>query len=407
MTDANFPTRGAIFWTVGTGDSSTIVIDDEHVLQVDLHDMAKADEDDAVCTPVVDHLADKLPKRDDKPYLAAFALTHGDQDHCRGLGDLLDSDVVIGELWATPRLWREYAEDGDEAQMCEDAKRFHEEANRRVKATLDHIAAGRAVPSGDRIRVIGYDTDLHELDYAYAALPDDNISFPGDAVGTIDDEDVSDVFEVFIHAPFKDDCAAERNDTSLAMQVTLKDGETTGRLLLLGDLAYATLRKIFDISDADTVGWDVLLAPHHCSKKAMYVSDELKQDILDDLDTAAGVSAYVVSSSDPVPASNKPGDNPPHALAKARYQELGIVDFLCTQEHGSVKEPKPVVFALVAGVGLELESVEDAKGAGATTLSKIVAGAAAAGAVGVAAAAVRRARRAETAPAKPVGFGRR
>jgi hypothetical protein len=69
-----------------------VVVDDEHVLQVDLHDMAAADEGDAVYAPMVDRLADVLPERDGAPYLSVFALTHADQDHCRGFGDLLDSE---------------------------------------------------------------------------------------------------------------------------------------------------------------------------------------------------------------------------------------------------------------------------------------------------------------------------
>src|SRR5690349_11533822 len=103
-TDESLPTRGAVFWPVGTGDSTTIIIDDEVVLQVDLHDMAKADDDENPEVPVVDELVDALPTTvDNEPYLAVFALTHADRDHCLGFADLL-SQVRIGELWATPRL---------------------------------------------------------------------------------------------------------------------------------------------------------------------------------------------------------------------------------------------------------------------------------------------------------------
>jgi len=40
------------------------VVDDDHVIQVDLHDMAQADLDGAVVIPVVDELAACLPKRE-------------------------------------------------------------------------------------------------------------------------------------------------------------------------------------------------------------------------------------------------------------------------------------------------------------------------------------------------------
>src|SRR5258708_13505954 len=250
-----------IFQPVGTGDSTTIVIDGEHVIQVDLHHMEIANEEVSKYTPIVDVLKELLPQRNSHPYLAVFALTPADEDHCQGFGALLDSDILIGELWATPRLWREYAEDNTEP--CEDARRFHEEADRRVQASLEHIRAGREIPSGDRVRVIGYDTDFDDTNHPYRDLPDEQKSFPGQLVTAVDGDDVSDRFEVFIHAPFKDDCAAARNDTSLAMQVTLKNGDTLAQVLLLGHLAYSTLQRTFSqTKDPNPLPRDALPPPH-------------------------------------------------------------------------------------------------------------------------------------------------
>ena len=175
MSISEMPTRGAVFWPVGTGDSTTIVVDDNVVLQVDLHDMAKADDDDNPEVPVVDELVDALPKTDDgEPYLAVFALTHADKDHCCGFADLLDQ-VKIGEIWATPRLWREYEDDPDD--LCVDAVAFRDECVRRVAATMAAVEAGEEPDSGDRILVIGYDTD-HSV-HAYDELPEKYKSGPG------------------------------------------------------------------------------------------------------------------------------------------------------------------------------------------------------------------------------------
>lgn len=294
MVEAELPERGVVFWPVGTGDSTTIVLGDGLVIQVDLRDMKAADEDDAVVAAVIDRLADTLPTQADgkTPYLAVFALTHADLDHCCGFGDLLESSIKIGEIWATPRLWRELNED---TPMCEDAQLFHDEVERRVKATLKAIKAGKEPESGDRVRIIGYDDDRDQ--HSYAELPDAYFTTPGQAISTIDGTDVSDRFEAFVHAPFRGDCAGERNETSLALQLKLiaADG-TAGRVLLLGDLAYPTIKKILDYSEfhdrTERVEWDVLLSPHHCSKKVMYAADEdgteeLKQDILDQLQAHA------------------------------------------------------------------------------------------------------------------------
>jgi hypothetical protein len=54
-------------------------------------------------------LVETLPTKGGKPYLVVLALMHADFDHIDGLGDLLDSGILVGELWVTPRSWREAA----------------------------------------------------------------------------------------------------------------------------------------------------------------------------------------------------------------------------------------------------------------------------------------------------------
>jgi hypothetical protein len=400
LTRTNLPAQGVVFWPVGCGDSTTVVIDDRHVMQVDIRDMKQADDADAVVAAVIDRLEETLPRTDDdEPYLAVFALTHGDSDHCCGFGDLLDSSILIGELWATPRLWRETATD---EEMCEDAKRFHAEADRRVQATLDHIAAGRDVPSGDRIRVIGYDEDFEELNLAYSALPEECLSFPGDAIETIDGDDVSEHFSAFVHAPFKDDCAGERNETSLALHILLRNPEHTGSggILLFGDLSYPTIKKMFTYSKSrrpERLAWDVMLAAHHCSKKVMYApgddgTEERKQDILDMFEEAAGTLGYVVASSMPFRDADNTGDNPPHLLARDAYDDIAPSGVVCTGEYPTAEAPRPIVFGLEPDVGLELLDVDtgvEEKAASASASSRLLV---ALGATAVAALAARAAR---------------
>ena len=344
--------RGIVFWPVGTGDSTTIVVDEEVVVQVDLNDQVQAGEEDSKVVAVVDQLAASLPPTgpDGAPYLAAFVLTHIDVDHCRGFEDLLEK-VHIGELWVTPRLWREYL-DAD-VELSAPAEAFRLEAERRIEATK---AAGDDGPrSGDRILVIGYDTD--HTKHAYNELPGKYLAWPSDTITTLDGIDCADKFQAFLHAPFKDDCAEARNDTSVAMQVTLADGEGNGRFLLFGDLKAATIERIFKTSaandNADRLSWDVLLAPHHCSKHALYEDDTLRQDILDALEENARPGARVVSSSHPFRSADKTGDNPPHLRARDRYQEIVDDPVICTMEYGSADAPSAVVFE-VDSAGLHL-----------------------------------------------------
>jgi len=136
------------------------------------------------------------------------------------------------------------------------------------------------------------------------------------------------------------------------MQISLGSEEDDLKVLIFGDLEHDSLRKIIDISKAnendDKLKWNILLAPHHCSKSVMYTKDEndnnvLQQEMMDDLESYCLDTGYVVSSSKSIPSSNKKGDNPPHAKAKARYEEIVSTDFLCTHNDES-EDAEPIVF---------------------------------------------------------------
>jgi hypothetical protein len=334
-----FPECGFVFWPVGTGDTTTVVIDTDTVAQIDLRHVEGAEDDKDTRVAIIDELVALLPKGDDgRPYLAAFGVTHLDLDHVKGFAELLER-VTIGDLWFTPRiLWAQ-----DQAELCDDAKAFVEEAKRRIENMKEEGEVG----SGDRIRIIGFSDDLAEHKDIYKNLPEQSVTVPGAEFHSIDGVDRSDAFRAFVHAPFKEDAEADRNDTSFALQITLTDGETTARALLLGDLAYPGVRRILARSEAEDLEFDVLLAPHHCSKSVIYGKDDgesedsLKQQLLDDLEDAARGGAHIVASAEPIPASDVEGANPPHRCAADHYKE--IVDaghFLVTGDHA----PKPIVF---------------------------------------------------------------
>lgn len=329
------------FWPVGTGDSTTFVVrGNEVIFQVDLRHTLKSEDEDTDCAPIIDRLEEHLPKANGRPYLSAFAITHPDKDHIQGFEDLLKR-VQVGELWFSPRIFREH--DDDPGSLGDDAKAFRKEAHRRVTAT---IKAKGDPGAGNRVRLIGYDTLLEEEHYK--GFPREFFSIPGEVVESLDAQDLCGEFRAFIHAPFKqDEIVGDRNDTSLALQVVLGADPSVGGVLLFGDHKYPMLRKIFDVSRAnqreENLRWQVLLAPHHCSKSVMYQDEAgkqvLKQDILDDLEALQVGLGYVVASANCIPSSNEEGDNPPHAIAKARYQEIAAGGFVCTHDDGGHAEP--------------------------------------------------------------------
>ena len=333
----NAPSKGLVFWPVGTGDSTTVFINDKVIFQIDLHHMQKSDDENESQWQIIDQLEEILPKRNGIPYLSAFALTHADLDHCKGFSELLER-VTIGEIWFTPHIFTEV-----QKELGEEAKAFRKEAMRRVKETIKNPNAA----SGDRVRIVGFDKVLENDDFN--GFPKEKLSIPGHEIFEVDGEDLSDDVRFFIHSPFKDDLREDRNDTSLGLQVKLIDGEDEGRALLFGDLAYESLKRIFDVtSNDDNLLWDVLLAPHHCSKKVMYIrndsGDILKQDIMDCFKNKQNGRGYIISSSMPIKERNQSGENPPHAKAKNRYEEIVRGDFICTHEHPDENNPEPIVF---------------------------------------------------------------
>lgn len=341
------PKIGFVFWLVGNGDSTTIAVEEDVVIQLDLHQLKKAEDDGDDHSLIIDELERLLPEKDSKPYLSVFALTHPDKDHIGGFEDFL-ARITIGEIWFTPRIFREY-----DKELCDDAVVFKEEVERRRKVTIDK---GGEPDSGDRIRIIGHDDILNGE--KYDGFPKKCRTIPGNSIYRLDGQDYSEYeFEAFIHAPFVDDSASDRNDTSLAMQVSLWDGEESIKGLFLGDLKYPTIKKIFDKTKEknrpEKLEFNCLLAAHHCSKSVMYFKSEgeeeetLKQDILDEFEEAALDGAYIIASCESDFTDEK-GKNPPHAKAKDRYEEIVYSgNFLCTHEHSSnANNPEPIKFEL-------------------------------------------------------------
>ncbi len=385
----NLPTKCAvIYWPVATGDSTTLVLKpSELVMQIDLHHLEKAEDEESPEWSIVDHLVRILPKKNNRPYLALFVLTHPDEDHIKGFAELLKR-VQIGEIWHTPRIFRDQE---DQEKLCEDAKAFRKEAHRRRTAIL---ANPSNIKSGDRMRVIGHDDILIEDDYK--GLPSECKSRPADIVSKVDGNEISANFTAFIHAPFKEDQAAGRNNTSLSLNVTLSEGQKSGQFFFFGDREYRTTKQIFEVTEErkneSYLNWNVTLCPHHCSKGVMYAQlegdDEVKfrKDIMDYFEKYSQ-EGYFVSSSCP-DFTDGEGDDPPHKLARQRYEE--IVDaghFICTHEYPNKEKPQPLVF-VIDGDGFHLDDQRPK--------AKVPA---------AAAAAVQAARGASQPPGTQVGFG--
>ncbi len=365
--------KGVVFWPIGTGDSTTIVIEpDEVVMQIDLRHLAKAEDGESPEWPIVDHLVDRLPQVDGKPFLSAFVLTHPDKDHIQGFEELL-KQVTIGEIWHTPKVFRDLDEN---ESLCDDAVAFRDEAHRRRKAILD---ANGETKSGDRLRVIGHDDLLKEDDYVN--LPEECKSRPGELVTSVNGEDVSGSFEAFIHAPFKEDQAKDRNNTSLSLNVSLLDGDERAQFFFFGDREYLTIKRIFEVTEdyeenVDYLNWNVMLSAHHCSKSVMFWKGEdddepkFRKDIMVYFEKYSQNGKIIASALSDF--SDEEGKNPPHKKARKKYE--AIVDagnFLCTHEYPDKDDPKPIVFTVDGSDGFGFDDSR-AKAAGPAGLATAV-----------------------------------
>ena len=369
------PKQGFAFWPVGTGDSSTVVVkENEVIIQIDLHHLVKSDDKDTAHVPIVDELVRLLPKKNNRPYLSVFILTHPDEDHVLGFEDLLKR-VDIGEIWHTPRIFREHKGD-----LCYDAQKFCDEVGRRRDLTIEK---GGAVGAGDRVRVIGHDDGVFKDDDDYKNFPQEWRAFPGTSLTMLDGTDYVEVFEAFIHAPFKDDAADTRNNTSLALHIALYNGARSLKGLFFGDREYPTVKEIFtktkDKERTQYLEWDVLLAPHHCSKKVMFWADSeggnetFKQDVMDEFDEAAQPGSYIVVSAEP-DFGDGPGRCPPHLSARKKYEAIVDADhFLCTHEQPTAKAPEPFKFELTDS-GISYAGPGKAKSAAAAFASALSGG---------------------------------
>ena len=199
------------------------------------------------------------------------------------------------------------------------------------------------------MRVIGY-SRLFEPGDHYYGFPEEFRTRPGDHVVMLDGVDASDRFHVFIHGPFKEGVADARNETSVAMRVTVGTAAQPLSGLFLGDVSYPTLTQIFDEThrhDNDAMlGWNALLAPHHCSKKVMYETVDGKEYFRDRaMDEFAACQlgvGYVVSSSLEFASRDASGDLPPHTKARNRYEEIVNNDFVCTAEFSTPENVRPM-----------------------------------------------------------------
>lgn len=337
------------FFPVGNGDMCLIEIAGVGTVLIDINIA-----DNSTACDLVKTLRDKCSKdKYARPYVNVLALTHPDQDHCRGWRDYFYSGplkdyekagpapdggkrIIAYELWSSPMVFRRKSKN---AELCDDAKEFQKEAKRRVELFRKH---GKTDNLGDMITIIGEDEDgktegLERI-----------LKREGDVFSDINGTQ-GDIVSIRVLGPFaKQDSDDEedilcKNDSSMVLQFTFH-GER--KALFGGDAGVGIWKRLWSKHKGDTpkLEYGFLLAPHHCSWHTMSEDSESEcdnptadKDALNALGQA-NKKAFIVSSSK---AIKNDEDTPPSYRAKKEYEKILEKvggKFLCVEEETKSRE---------------------------------------------------------------------
>ena len=304
------------FYACSNGDASLIEAHGTTIM-TDIHYRANdADDDDNNDVP---DFAPKIRDACDDDYLDVFILTHPDEDHLRGfdqlfhLGDPNDRDedpdegdvkIIVNEIWCST-----YSADPN--YTTDVSKPLLDEINRRQNLT------------GDASQVDGNRLVIMTADDARLVSLKDGIDYRVLAPNE-DEADIADTAE--------DEANVSSNPSSLVIQWNITVGTKTTKVLLGGDSTVEIWERLHTDYDNESLAWDILLAPHHCSRHSMGVknSDEtftFSDDAIAALNHPIGSKAHVAASSRKFSTKH-----PPHPDARSKYYTILAGDNDVTDE---------------------------------------------------------------------------
>jgi len=323
-------------YPVGNGDTLLVSLSDNQYLMID----CKIDNDAATNDEkfdVKEDLLSVLPKdADGHHHLDTFILTHPDNDHCAGFKDTFFCDdpanydkdakernaIIIDELWFSNTLFERFKD-----PLSAAAKNFKAEAKRRKDLFKNNPE--KAKLAGNRIILIDFKDDCKDEGFESIIVE------PGTSTNLINQVTKSD-FSIFVHGPFKTPTSdsQDRNETSVIMQLRFASGsdQMAALAFVAGDADYNRFKRLLDERDDESIEWDLLLAPHHCSWTFFNMTPqeefpEPQDSAIEYLSRQRGDGIIIASCKEIVDDE----DNPPHHAAKEEYiGQIDGDDFYCT-----------------------------------------------------------------------------
>lgn len=356
--------HNVIFYPVGNGDTSQIILNNGRRILMDYRHQQKGE---ASSSPVID-LKSQLQKElqeAKRDYFDTVVFTHADDDHISGSTEFFELQhaqkyqgegrIKIRQLWVPAAMLLETA---DNAHQSEEFVILRQEARHRLL-------------EGKGILVFSKPNSL--LDWLVPKLKEKGESATARDHLFIDAGTITPSFsidhdgiEFFCHSPFIKHCDEGdivRNSASLVFNIRFNVDGNHVDYLAIGDTEWCDLEEIVNITryhgNNDRLVWDLFNIPHHCSYKAL--SDDKGEHetepkpLVKELLEMGNSDAYEVSSSRTI-VNTKEGREqvqPPHIQARKTYErylkKIGGRKFLVTMEEPNANKPEPLVFEITSG----------------------------------------------------------
>lgn len=344
-----------IFYPVGNGDTSQIVLDNGKRILFDFKHLKKTEDGEGPEINLKDRLKSELKKTDKKSF-DVVAFTHGDKDHIENSTEFFElwyskkyqgkHRVKIDELWVPAAMILETASNDEQS---DEFVIWRQEARYRLK-------------KGKGIQVFSKPEKLKDwleennltLDSRRHLITDAGQIVPGFTLA-------NDGIEFFCHSPFikhVDEGEDLRNGAALVFNIRFKVGSNTFDYFAVGDSQWEVLEDIVNISkkhnNANRLEWDLYNIPHHCSYLAL--SDDkgdtetTPKPFVKELLLSGKEGAYGVSSSKPIEDTKEGREQqqPPHIQAKKCYErylkKIEGAKLMVTMEEPNTDKPEPLIF---------------------------------------------------------------
>ena len=263
--------------------------------------------------------------------LDVFVLTHPDKDHLLGYDKIFhvgaphhlslkptdgDVKIIVDEIWCSPYALKPN-------YVTDEAKPVLDEISRRYK--LSNSVEG--LLNGNRLRVLTAGNGEQEsllggLEWRLLAPTASEAEIPRAS---------------------KNEPEKSSNPSSLVIQWSVTVGNSTSKVLLGGDSTVEVWERINSDYRTFQKEWNILLAPHHCSRHSIgrdEGSDTFKfsDEAISALNNPTGNSPCIICSS----RKFKTGQTPPNPLAYKKY--LGFLS-----QHGQTSNDSESRFFITAG----------------------------------------------------------